>query len=94
MVKPVLGFTPVEIHRAQAEPKLTVQQILEIKSCQDYVKTPLQTLDSIYVNQPKRFLPLTKEAKKLAEEFRKEEVASQWTGIPHSPLIPSKVWIK
>ena len=87
MVKPVLGFTPVEIHRAQAEPKLTVQKILEIKSCQDYVKTPLQTLDGIYVNQPKRFLPLTKEAKKLAEEFRKEEVASQWTGIPHEKLL-------
>ena len=53
----------------QAEPKLTMQQLLEIKSCKDYVKTPLQTLDGIYVNQPKWFLPLTKEAKKLAEEF-------------------------
>ena len=71
----------------QAEPKLTVQQLLEIESCKDYVKTPLQTLDGIYVNQPKRFLPLTKEAKKLAEEFRKEEVASQWPGIPHEKLL-------
>ena len=53
----------------QAEPKLTVQQLLEIESCKDYVKTPLQTLDSIYINQPKRFLPLAKEAKKLVEEF-------------------------
>ena len=71
----------------QAEPKLTVQQLLEIKSCKDYVKTPLQTLDGIYVNQPKRFLPLAKEAKKLAEEFRKEEIASQWAGIPHEKLL-------
>ena len=71
----------------QAEPKLTVQQILEIKSCQDYVKTLLQTLDGIYVNQPKRFLPLVKEAKNLAEEFRKEEVASQWAGILHEKLL-------
>ena len=47
----------------------------------------MQTLDSIYVNQPKRFLPLTKEAKKLAEEFRKEEIASLWTGIPHEKLL-------
>ena len=62
-VEPVLGFTPVEIYQAQAEPKLTVQQILEIESCKDYVITPLQTLDGIYVNQPKRFLPLAKEAK-------------------------------
>ena len=53
-IEPVLGFTPVEICQAQAEPKLTVQQILEIQSCKDYVKTPLQTLDSIYVNQAKR----------------------------------------
>ena len=52
---------------------------------QDYVKKPLQTLDSIYVNQPKWFLPLAKEAKKLAEEFRKEEVASH--GIPHEKLL-------
>ena len=47
----------------------------------------MQTLDGIYVNQPKRFLPLAKEAKKLAEEFRKEEVASQWAGIPHEKLL-------
>ena len=40
-VEPVLGFTPVEICRVQAEPKLTVQQLLEIESCEDYVKTPL-----------------------------------------------------
>ena len=100
-IEPVLGFTLAEVCQAQAEPKLTVQQILEIKSCQDYVKTPLQTLDSIYVNQPKRFLPLAKEAKKLAEEFRKE-IALQWAGIPHEKLLqesfmeqlnPSKVWI-
>ena len=71
----MLGFTPVEIFQVQAEPKLTVQQLLEIESCKDYVKTLLQTLDGIYVNQPKRFLPLTKEAKKLAEEIRKEQVA-------------------
>ena len=83
----MLGFTLVEIHRAQAEPKLTGQQILEIESCKDYVKTTLQTLDGIYVNQPKRFLPLTKEAKKLAEEFRKEQVASQWAGISHEKLL-------
>ena len=86
-VEPVLSFTLMEIHRAQAEPKLTVQQLLEIKSCTDYVKTPLQTSDRIYVNQPKRFLPLAKEVKKLAEEFRKGQVASQWAGIPPEKLL-------
>ena len=49
-VEPVLGFTLVAIHQVQAEPKLTVQQLQEIESCKDYVKTLLQTLDGIYVN--------------------------------------------
>ena len=69
IVEPALGFTLEEIHHTQTEPKLTVQQLLEIESCKDYIKTPLQTLDGIYVNQPKRFLPLAREAKKLVEEF-------------------------
>ena len=42
------------------EPKLTVQQLLEIKS---------------------------KEAKKLAEEFQKEQIASQWASIPPEKLL-------
>ena len=87
MVEPVLGFTLAEIHRAQAKPKLTVKQLLEIESCQEYIKTPLQTLDSIYVHQPKRFLPLAKEVKRLAEAFKKEQVTSQWAGIPHEKLL-------
>ena len=86
-VEPVLGFTLAEIRRAQAEPKLTVEQLLEIESFQEYVKTPLQTLDGIYIHQPKRFLPLAKEAKKLAETFKKEQVTSQWAGIPHGKLL-------
>ena len=52
-----------------------------------YVCTPLQTLDSIVVNKPKRFLPLAKEAKHLAEEIRKEKDAEQWAGIPHKQLL-------
>ena len=47
----------------------------------------MQTLDGIYVNQSKRFLPLAKEVKKLAEEFQKEQVASQWACIPHEKLL-------
>ena len=75
-VEPVLGFTLAEICRAQAEPKLTVEHLLEIELCQECVKTLLQTLDGIYVHQPKRCLLLAKEAKKLVEEFRKEQVTS------------------
>ena len=50
------------------------------------IKTPLQTLDGLYVTQPKRFLPLAQEAKKLAEELCKEEIASQW-----ARLLPKKL---
>ena len=87
IVEPVLGFTLVEIHCAQNEPKLTVPQLLEIKSCKDYVKNPLQTLDGIYMTQPKRFLPLAQEAKNLAEEFWKEEIVSQWAGLTPEKLL-------
>ena len=55
-MQPVLGFTPAEIHHAQNELTLTVPQLLEIESCKDYAKTPLQTLDGLYVTQPKRFI--------------------------------------
>ena len=37
---------------------------------QGYVETPLQTLDGIIINQPKRFLSLAEEAKRLTEEIR------------------------
>ena len=51
-----------------------------------YVKTPIQTLDGIYVKQPKWFLPLVEEAKCLAEEIQKEQHVEQWAGIPHEKL--------
>ena len=53
---------------------------------QGYVNTPLQTLDGIAVNQPKRFLPLAEEAKCLAEEIRIEKLNEQCAGIPHEKL--------
>ena len=54
---------------------------------QGYVETPLQMLDGIVVNQPKRFLLLAKEAKHLAEEIRIEKLNAQWAGIPHEQLL-------
>ena len=61
--------------------------MLEIESCKDYVKTLLQTLDGIYVTQPKRFLPLAQEVKKLVEEFQKEEIVFQQDGLPPEKLL-------
>ena len=49
--------------------------------------TPLKTLDSIIVNQPKWFLPLAEEAKRLAKEIRIEKINEQWAGIPREQLL-------
>ena len=54
---------------------------------QGYVETPLQTLDSIIVKQPKQFLPLAEEAKRIAEEIRIEKINEQWAGIPCEQLL-------
>ena len=49
--------------------------------------TPLQTLDGIIVNQPKHFLPLAKEVKRIMEEIRIEKINEQWAGIPCEQLL-------
>ena len=64
-----------------------ISDILGTRVYQRYVDTPLQTLDSIIVNQPKWFLPLTEEVKRIAEEIRIEKINEQWTGIPHEQLL-------
>ena len=87
-VEPVLGFTPADIRRAEAEPKLMLEQLLGLESCKEYVQTPIQTLDSIHIHQPHQVLLLTKEAKKLAETLKKEQDAPPpWAGIPHEKLL-------
>ena len=63
-VMPLLGTTPSE--NSQIQHRNTPEDILDIlgtRVYQGYIETPLQTLDGIIVNQPKRFLPLTEEAK-------------------------------
>ena len=88
-VQPALGFRLAEVCHAENNPTLTVPQLLEIEPCREYTDTPLKTLDSLYVTQPKRFLPLAQEAQKLATELHKEEIASQWAGLPPEKLCRS-----
>ena len=52
-----------------------------------YVNTPLQTLNGIIVQQPKRLLPLAEEAKCLVEEIHIEKLNEQWAGISHEKLL-------
>ena len=79
----LLGTTPSENtqiqHRNMPE---AISDILGTRVYQRYIVTSLQTLDSIIVNQPKQFLPLTEEAKRIVKEIRIEKINEQWAGIP------------
>ena len=86
-VEPVIDLTPEEQCRRGENPNLTLDELLGLSSCEDHFSTPLQTLDGLYVNQPSQFLPLAKEAKKLAKQIKAEEEASQWSGIPVEQLF-------
>ena len=82
-VTPLLGITPSKNTqlRNRNVPE-DIADILGTRAFQRYVDTPLQTLDGIIINQPKHFLPLTKEAKRIPEEIRIEKINEQWAGIP------------
>ena len=87
-VTQLLGTTPSE--NTQLQRRNTPEDIADILSTrafQRYVDTPLQTLDGIIVNQPKHFLPLTKEAKRITEEIHIEKINKQWAGIPCKQLL-------
>ena len=72
-VTPLLGITPCESTQLQStNTQENIKEILGTRAFQRYVDTPIQTLDRIVVNQPKHFLPLAQEAKKIAEEIRIE----------------------
>ena len=87
-VTPLLGTTPRENcqlqHRNSPD---NISDVLGTRIYQGYVETPLQTVDGIVVNQPKKFLPLVEEAKRLAEEIRIEKLNEQWASLPHEQLL-------
>ena len=87
-VTPLLGITPHENTELQSRntPE-DIADILGTRAFQRYVDTPLQTLDGIILNQPKCFLPLTQEAKRITEEFRIEKINEQWAGILREQLL-------
>ena len=87
-VTPLLGTTPSKIDQIQH--RNTPDDILDIlgtRVYQGYIETPLQALDGIIVNQPRWFLPLAEEAKRIAEEIRIEKINEQWAGIPREQLL-------
>ena len=87
-VTPLLGTTPSENTQIQHwNMPEDISDILGTKVYKRYVDTPLQTLDGIIINQPKCFLPLAEEAKRIAEEIRIEKINKQWAGIPCEQLL-------
>ena len=86
-MEPEIGPTPQEQCKKEEDPDLTSTELLGLTPCEEYITTPLQTLDGLYVNQPSRFLPLAQEAKKLARKLKEEEEASQWSGLPIEKLL-------
>ena len=84
----LLGTTPSKNTEIQhSNTPEDISDILGTTVYKRYVDTPLQTLDGIIINQPKHFLPLTEEAKRIAEEIRIEKTNEQWAGIPHKHLL-------
>ena len=87
-VTPLLGITPRESTQLQStNTQEDVKEILGTRVFQRYVDTPIQTLDRIVVNQPKHFLPLAQEARKIAEEIRIKKINEQWAGILREQLL-------
>ena len=87
-VTPLLGTTPSENTQIQHQntPE-DISDILGTRVYKRYVDAPLQTLDGIIINQPKHFLPLAEEAKRIIKEIRIEKINKQWAGIPHKQLL-------
>ena len=87
-VTPLLGITLRESTQLQSmNTQDDVKEILGTRAFQRYVDTPIQTLDGIVVNQPKHFLPLAQEARKIVEEIRIKKINEQWAGIPQEQLL-------
>ena len=87
-VTPLLGITPHESTQLQStNTQEDIKEILGTRAFQRYADTPIQTLDGIVVNQPKRFCPLAQEARKITEEIRIKKINEQWAGIPQEQLL-------
>ena len=87
-VTPLLGTMPRETSQLRnTNTQEDVEEILRTTAFQRYVETPIQTLDGIIVTQPKHFLPLAQEVRKIAEEIQIEKINEQWAGIPWEQLL-------
>ena len=59
-MEPVIGLTTEEQWQRDEDPNLTLDELLGLPLCEDHIRTPLQTLDGLYLNQPSHFCPWCK----------------------------------
>ena len=87
-VQLLLGMAPTEnVQLRDRNQPEDIADVLGTTAFKGYINTPIQTLDSIVVQQPKWLLPLAEEVKCLAEEIHIEKLNEQWAGIPHEKLL-------
>ena len=87
-VTPLLGTMPCETTQLRnTNTQEDIEEILGTTAFQRYVETPIQTLDGIIVTQPKCFLPLAQEARKITEEIQIKKINEQLAGIPWEQLL-------
>ena len=80
-ITPLLRITPCENTQLQNRnmPE-DIADILGTRAFQRYMDTPLQTSDGIIVNQPKHFLPLTKEPRESPKKLELRKSMSSGPG--------------
>ena len=84
-VTPLLGITPHKSTQLQStNTQEDIEEILGTRAFQRYVDTPIQTLDGIVVNQPKRFLPLVQEARKSQRRSESKKLMSSGLGYENN----------
>ena len=77
-VTPLLGITPCK--NAQLQNRNTPEDIADILGTRADIGWHTREL-------AKAFLPLAKEAKRIAKEIRNEKINEQWAGIPQEQLL-------
>ena len=89
-VTPLLGMMPHESTQLQStNTPEDIEEILGTRAFQRYVDTPIQTLDKIVVNQPKRFLLLARKIRKLLRRSELKKLMSSGLGYPGNNFLTS-----
>ena len=82
----MLGFTLAEIRPSPSGTQINCTTNIRNRILQRLCQNTIADI-GWHLCKSTQKVSTSKEAKKLAEEFKKEQVASQWAGIPHEKLL-------